>query len=368
MTFVSSPFFLQHLFFDVAITATALFFSWRLQSLVGARGERRAWALAAAAVAGGACGLAPWLILGGFDGTIWGFSLAARAVWTGATVAAPAAAAVASFRSRRALWLLPTVLLVGLKWWGEVGEPANLEIERATIVIPGLKGPVRIAHISDLQTDGIRPMELRARAAANDFGADVVVFTGDVMNHPAVKAAAYGYLAGFSARNAKLMVGGDVDGGLDRAAFESGTGFEWIDGKVRAVAVGPARVAFLGFGLRDFQKGAAFAERLVRLSGSPDARVALSHRPDAAFSLKGLPVPLLFSGHTHGGQLVIPGFGPPVTLTRVPRIVAAGGVHVFEGMTIALARGLGWEGHIAPRVRLFCRPHVLLVELVPPPR
>lgn len=368
MTFVSSPFGLQHLLVDLAIAATSLFFSWRLYLLVRARGEARPWAIAAAVVAGGGCGLAPWLIVGGLEGTIWGFSLAARALWTGATVAAPAAAAAAWFRSRRALCLLPAAALLALKWWGEIGEPANLEVQRATIEVAGLKDPVRVAHLSDLQTDGIRPMELQARTAVNGFGADVVVFTGDVMNHPALRSSSYEYLAGFMARRAKLMVGGDVDGGLDRKAFEAATGFEWIDGRARAVTVGRTHLSFLGFGLLDYRKGANFAERLVRLSGSPDARFALSHRPDAAFALKGLPVPVLFSGHTHGGQIVIPGFGPPVTLTHVPRAVAAGGVHRFEEITILLARGLGWEGHIAPRVRLFCRPHVLLTEFVPPAR
>lgn len=365
---MTSPFLAQNLAFDLAITATALFFSWRLLLLARARGEPRPWALAAAVVAGGACGLLPWLLAGGLEGSIWGFALAARALWTGATVAAPVAAATAAFRARRAAWLLPAAALVALKWWGEAGEPASLEVERVTIAVPGLKSPVRVAHFSDLQTDGIRPMELRARAEANAFGPDVVVFTGDVMNHPSLMASSYDYLAGFKARAAKLMVGGDVDGGLDRAAFEAATGFEWIDGKARPVAAGGAKLSFLGFGLLDYRKGAAFAEGLVRLSGEPDARLALSHRPDAAFALKGLPVSVLFTGHTHGGQVVIPGFGPPVTLTRMPRLVAAGGAHRFEGLTVSLARGLGWEGHVAPRVRLFCRPHLMLAELVPPAR
>ncbi|MCM2303566.1 MAG: hypothetical protein NDJ72_02605, partial [Elusimicrobia bacterium] len=216
-----SPFLTQNLAFDLAIAATALFFSWRMFLLVRARGEAGPWALAAAVVAGGGCGLIPWVLLGGFEGTIWGFALAARTLWTGATVAAPLAAAAAALRSRRLIWLVPAAALLALKWWGEVAEPAHLEVQRATIEVAGLKSPVRVAHISDLQTDGIRDMELRARAAANAFEPDVVAFTGDVMNHPSLAAASYEYLAGFKARSAKLMVGGDVDGGLDRKALEA---------------------------------------------------------------------------------------------------------------------------------------------------
>lgn len=366
MTFVDTPYLWMHLAFDLGITATALLFSWRLLALVRTRGETRAWALAGAAVAGGALGLVAWIILGGVESTIWGFCLAARALWTGATVAAPLAAVSAAVRTRRTAWLLPAVALVAFKWWGEVYVPSDLEIQRVTITVAGLKNPVRVAHFSDLQTDGIRPMELRARAAANEYKPDFVVFTGDVLNHPGLVKEVESYLAGFQAREAKLFVGGDVDSVLDRAAFENGTGFAWFDGRAKTYQVGRTRLAFIGFGLLDYRLGPDFAERLVRRAAKADVRLALSHRPDAVYSLKGLPVSVLFSGHTHGGQVVIPGFGPPVTLTRVPREVAAGGVRRLEGITVSLARGLGWEGHIAPRVRLFCRPHLILAELVPP--
>ncbi|MBI5247697.1 MAG: metallophosphoesterase [Elusimicrobia bacterium] len=366
MTFVATPFYWLHLVFDLGIVATSCFFSWRLLTLARARGESRPEFLAAAAVAGGALGLAPWIILGGCEGTIWGFCLAARAAWTGATVAAPLAAAAAAARTRRWAWLLPAAALVALKWWGEVSEPANLEIQRVTITVAGLKNPVRVAHFSDLQTDAIRPMELRARDAANEFKPDFVVFTGDVLNHAALAGEVETYLAGFQAGAAKLFVGGDVDSALDRAEFESVTGFTWLDGRVKTYVVGRTRLAFLGFGLLDYRRGAEFAQPLVRRAEKADARIALSHRPDAVYALKGLPVSVLFTGHTHGGQVVLPGFGPPVTLTRVPREVAAGGVRRLEAITVSLARGFGREGHIAPRVRLFCRPHLILAELVPP--
>lgn len=365
MSFSSTPWLPVLLLLDAGVCATSLLFAWGLLRAARARGERRGWGLAAAFVAGGACGLAPWIALGLWDGTIWGFCLIARAFWTGATVAAPAACVAAAVRSRRAAWLALAAALAVFKWWGEVAEPANLEVERVRVEVAGLRGPVRVAHFSDLQTDGIRDVERRARDEANAFDPDVVVFTGDVLNHASLAPSVYAYLEGYKARRAKLFVGGDVDGGLDRERFEAETGFEWTDGRVREVRAGRSRVAFLGFGLLDYRRGAGFAEGLVRRAGTADVLVALSHRPDAAFALAGLPVPLLFTGHTHGGQVVIPGFGPPVTLTRVPRAVAAGGVHRLGGLTVVLARGLGWEGNVAPRVRLFCRPHLVLAELVP---
>jgi hypothetical protein len=56
-----------------------------------------------------------------------------------------------------------------------------------------------------------------------------------------------------------------------------------------------------------------------------------------------------------------------LTLSRVPRRIGAGGLHRVDGLRVIVSRGLGLEGHIAPRLRTFARPHLLLVELVPEP-
>jgi uncharacterized protein len=121
----------------------------------------------------------------------------------------------------------------------------------------------------------------------------------------------------------------------------------------------------LGLGLLDFMLGADYGALRARQARDAKAVIAMAHRPDAAFVLAGTRVSALFTGHTHGGQVAFPFWGPPITLTAMPRAVAWGGVHRFKGLTVALSRGLGREGHFAPRVRLFSRPQLLLVRLVP---
>ena len=67
------------------------------------------------------------------------------------------------------------------------------------------------------------------------------------------------------------------------------------------------------------------------LGGEDDVRIVLSHAPDTILALTGPPrADLVVAGHTHGGQIVIPGFGPPVTFSSVPRDVAAGGLHRLD--------------------------------------
>ena len=77
-------------------------------------------------------------------------------------------------------------------------------------------------------------------------------------------------------------------------------------------------------------------------------------------------IDLLVAGHTHGGQVVIPGFGPPLTLTRVRREVAAGGLHRAREQLIYVSRGVGHEPGLAPPVRLFCPPEVTVLSLTNP--
>ena len=74
---------------------------------------------------------------------------------------------------------------------------------------------------------------------------------------------------------------------------------------------------------------------------------------------------------SNGGQVVVPAYGPPITLSRVPRDVAAGGLHDLGGRRIYVSRGIGMERIQAPRLRLFCPPEISVLTLTsgaPPAR
>src|SRR5262249_52267932 len=97
-----------------------------------------------------------------------------------------------------------------------------------------------------------------------------------------------------------------------------------------------------------------------------DLRILLSHAPDAVYALaKDSRVDLVVAGHTHGGQIAVPWFGPLLTLSRVPRSAAAGGLHQVESAGslhwLYVTRGIGMERLQAPRVRLWCPPEVSVV-------
>jgi predicted MPP superfamily phosphohydrolase len=359
VTFVPTPFWALHFLIDAAVVAGAWLLAGRLVRLKTPGSPLAEFRLVVAGVLGAA---ALWLPIVLAARGILGFCLAARVTWTTATVAGPVCAMAFAFR-RRAPWAAAIALaLVGVKYYGEVYEPNALEVQRLEVPVRGLAAPVKIAHLSDVQNDRFGALQERVRAEANAFAPDLVLFTGDALNHASLVPEASRWLSGFTAGAGKFFVTGDVDGAYDARALMAAGGFRVLDRDAVEVRVGRARLGLFGIPVGDAFDGERLRELSARLTVP---RLLMSHRPDAALVLPPGAADVVLSGHTHGGQVCLPFFGPVVTLTRVPRDVAAGGLHAIAGVPIVVSRGLGWEGHIAPRVRAFCRPHLVLVTLVP---
>jgi len=87
-------------------------------------------------------------------------------------------------------------------------------------------------------------------------------------------------------------------------------------------------------------------------------RIVMTHTPDI-FSSMPEPVALAVAGHTHGGQIVLPLYGPVVMSSRLGRRYAYGLVR--EGRnTVFVTRGIGTS--IVP-LRLFCPPEIAVLTL-----
>jgi phosphomevalonate kinase len=95
------------------------------------------------------------------------------------------------------------------------------------------------------------------------------------------------------------------------------------------------------------------------------ARVVLSHNPDSVY-LPGKPPELVLAGHTHGGQLSLVNKFSHRLYGSV--IIPAGSFLTWAGRRLinktTLIVGRGFGGSTLP-VRLFCRPEVVIIELVP---
>jgi predicted MPP superfamily phosphohydrolase len=91
------------------------------------------------------------------------------------------------------------------------------------------------------------------------------------------------------------------------------------------------------------------------------ATIALWHEPEYADQAAAQGAFLQLSGHTHGGQIRVPGVGPIGLPVDGKRHVM--GLDRVDGMTIYTARGVGVY---RPPMRFNCPPEVTLVTLVDP--
>ena len=89
--------------------------------------------------------------------------------------------------------------------------------------------------------------------------------------------------------------------------------------------------------------------------------IGLTHAPEVVseWALNGFD--LVVTGHTHAGQIRVPGVGALVTNSSLPTALA-GGLHRIGGAWLHVSPGLG-TGKFAP-IRFNCRPEVTLLHIM----
>jgi predicted MPP superfamily phosphohydrolase len=124
---------------------------------------------------------------------------------------------------------------------------------------------------------------------------------------------------------------------------------EWVP-----VAGGKTPLALAG--IDELLSGRARTEPLQTIP-PPFPRLLLSHNPDIIQFLPQDSFDLLLCGHTHGGQVRIPPFPPPVTATTNRRFW--GGLFPRGQGWVFVSRGVGYTW----RVRLASRPECVELTL-----
>ncbi len=255
---------------------------------------------------------------------------------------------------------------VAVSVWATMIEPDLLERDHRTIVLPDLgHRTLKIAHVTDLQSIGFGRRVADLVAALREFAPDMIVFTGDYIT-PVIRqdiciAGVRRVFAQLSAPLGIYATTSDSDTEPERRELFADLGITYLLNKSAVVEWQGLKIRVGGVN--------HFMPRWARIRGDAtddELFVVACHSPDLAEEAKArMPqADLYLCGHTHGGQLQVPGYGPLLTFSRVPREVAAGGIfETSNGMPFALSRGVGMQGAYAPRFRLNCRPHVFLLTL-----
>lgn len=274
-------------------------------------------------------------------------------------------------------------------------EVRAFRLREATIAcLPAGKDPLRVLHLSDIH---LMPSQSAKRSWLRDLAAlspDLVINTGDNLSHrdsvqPVMEALGdlrdvpgvfvFGSndywgpllknpLRYFMPNGGKRLQGPPLPWRQLRTAFED---VGWLDlsNRLGQLDVNGIRLAFAG--VDDAHLG---YDRLEAVAGpalsSADVRLGVTHAPYLrvldAFTADGYDA--IFAGHTHGGQLRLPGYGALVTNCDIDT-ARSRGLHTHPAgghcAWLHVSAGLGTSPY-AP-YRFCCPPEATLVTLTATP-
>ncbi len=273
-----------------------------------------------------------------------------------------------------------------------------LSVEKVTVAIADLSASLqgtKLVQLSDLHYDGLRLSEEMLNQAievSNQAQPDLVVLTGDyVTDDPTPIYPLVERLKRLQSRVGICAVLGNHDLYYRSSKTHVSEAKTQVTEALTSIGVRvlwnevfyPLGEALPVVGLADFWSREFNPAVVMNQLDNKTPRLVLSHNPDSAESLQQWRVDLQLSGHTHGGQILIPGFGPaPMLLQRLrqnlPKAVLpwipymkactrvlknwqwAQGLHQVGGNQLYVNRGLGTY---SPG-RLFCPPEVTVITLV----
>jgi len=272
-------------------------------------------------------------------------------------------------------FLMPVIVIPLLltSLYARLIEPYRLTVKTYEVPVEGLKSEVRILHVSDTQSEflGFRERQLieRVKALSNDPNTrpDMILFTGDYTQASPHSEAAQIKSARYVLQNlqecaAVFGVPGhhELPGG-DKILFE-GLPCKLLNNEIADIEIKGNPIRLIGVATPHKQS------TVLDQSITGRVNILFAHKPDVILELRHLPAgkkpQILFAGHTHGGQVILPFIGAPVDLSNLPNKYVRGLFHLHD-MVLHVSAGVGLEGGYAPHVRFNSPPEITLLRLVP---
>lgn len=249
-----------------------------------------------------------------------------------------------------------TGAVVGGGAWG-LHERLAVVVTRDTLTVTGLPEAFRgfrIALLTDFHRSGLVPADLIASAVALAMQEkpDLIVLGGDFVTHFDARFAGpvADVLRPLTAPAGVVAVLGNHDDDRVVPGALTRTGIRVLRDDRLRLTMGGASVDFIGIGYW------TRTNRIAPLIDRAALPVLLAHDPRRLTDAQALGIPLVLSGHTHGGQVVAPGVG---SFNRFRFPVVAGSLRRGNSL-VFVSRGIGT---IYLPVRINCPPEVAILTL-----
>lgn len=256
----------------------------------------------------------------------------------------------------------------GAGWgYGSAVERHRLVVERHDVKLDlGARGPrkIRAVALSDFHFDPLYEDDyiLECVRRANELKPDVVFLTGDFVTQRVARIDELATMfAGLGQKFGIFACMGNHDFREDPRHVMASLRKEGIDllfNQHTRVPCGDGELVIAGLA----SVWGSFPNWPLAAKGlKPDDRaIMLMHEPDYADDLSqdARRIALQISGHTHGGQVCLPGIGA-LHLPKFGRSYEAGFYDV-NGIKLYVARGVGT---VRINVRLFCPPEITCLDI-----
>jgi len=311
-------------------------------------------------------------------------------------------------RTLRRTWPTALAFAAGAAFaWGSLVERRMFTLRRASVpVLPDGSESLRVLHFSDLHLAPWQRDKQEWVASLAELAPDLVISTGDLMGHEHALPALERTLEPFRGIPGAFVNGSndyfgpvaknplkyfgcpsghlgkpsllDIEG-LERLL--EGLGWLNLNNAAGALDVGGRRLELFGVGdaHRNWDRLDLLTQAIDELrendpfgdgDGSDESTepltIGVTHAPYRrvldSFVTHGAEV--IFAGHTHGGQVRVPGFGALVTNCDIPRQQARGlsvWTHALRSAYLNVSAGLGTS--IYAPVRFACPPEATLLTL-----
>ncbi|GAA2826980.1 putative MPP superfamily phosphohydrolase [Leucobacter komagatae] len=289
----------------------------------------------------------------------------------------------------------------GVLLWSTVVERRLFTIRRHELpILPSEAAPVRVLQLSDLHLAPWQTNKINWVRSLAELKPDLVVLTGDLMGHVGARPALLHALSAFEGVPTVFVHGSNDYYGpkfknplkylrepsrlstreqdIDNAALTSGLtalGFTDLNNSATSITLRGTEIEFFGlndphirFDDPDEMRASMGAAGVAQAKpGTP--RIGVVHAPyqSALGALLGEGADAILAGHTHGGQVRVPGIGALTSNSDLPPSQARGLSVWYDAHRAAylnVSAGLG--NSIYAPVRFACRPEASLLTLTPP--
>lgn len=253
-------------------------------------------------------------------------------------------------------WLLSTLPLGGVGVLGYARhDTLALKREHWDLFYPLLPAALEgktICQLSDLHLETLQISPESIEQIAMSQKPDLLVITGDIVSTRTDLDKLEIYLRGLTAPYGKFVVMGNNDySNLSHTLFkrylQQFQSLGWIPLLNNASYLSDLNLWIIGVDdPATAHDDVDLAYKKVNSSrppspSSPPFRLVLSHSTDCLDDVAKNGAELLLAGHTHGGQIRIPGLKPLITNTYLGDLGFYEGYHVINGIPLYINRGIG---------------------------